>query len=973
MVGDLHRAGKNAGFHSLPLPAHADGLHERHLDDVLAEQRRDWIAGKRIPADETLRQHPELAAEPASAAEVFYHEFSLRQELGESPDWQQQLRQYPEHATLLERLREADQLVEATLAAPEPWPADTFADYELLGEVGRGGMGVVFRARHKRLDRIVALKLLRSDGAGGERIRFDREAHAVARLKHPNIVQVYEVGETAGQAFIALEFVDGQSLARRLHGTPRPARQAAALVEILARAMHYAHEKGVIHRDLKPSNIMMRLADGTDDPVIVDFGLARCVEPGSARLTASGLFIGTWQYMTPQQLCGEPDALGAGCDIYALGVIMYELLTGRLPFDAPGQVVRGNPAPPSSCRALVDPLLEAICLKAMAASSAARYASMRDLASDLTDYLRSTAATAGAGDSVPNSMDKAATFQAPSAPGPLSAGKDALLQTATLVPGAPADGTLVQRLRKATRVAIDRSPPPARPRVWSNQWVVTGIACALITIAIGFWAGGVLRLRTAVRMLGKSPTPASLAAIRDAGIDRGQSVRASADPADLAEIVGEVAPGFTAIPPVRPGGVAIVAEHFGRRRVLATHPLDPVHACILTSTINVPALEETSLTFDVSHSAVGDWQLIVLANGERLYDAPVGPTTTRNGWLAVSVDLTRFAGKQVALELQNKATGYSHEWGYWDKVKITSRGAEESHRLFPSPLDAAHVRPQPLNCTGSNGVSPDVVRWVQEAWAQYLGRDVEENIEIANGVTMTFVLVPPGTFFMGSPLGEKGKNGRYPNETLHVVTLTEPFDLGKYEVTQAQYAALTRTRPSYYNDSDRPVEQVTWDEADAFGRGLTKKLSDRNVYRLPTEAEWEYSCRGGRPSSEPFGIGDGRSLTSRDANFKNTLRQTSKVGSYAANALGLCDMHGNVWEWCADSIEPYSVEAVSNHLRLVGGSFRVARGGSHNEPAAECRSAIRQGSPVERRDCWVGFRLARSVPSAGTAVVAPRN
>jgi formylglycine-generating enzyme required for sulfatase activity len=242
---------------------------------------------------------------------------------------------------------------------------------------------------------------------------------------------------------------------------------------------------------------------------------------------------------------------------------------------------------------------------------------------------------------------------------------------------------------------------------------------------------------------------------------------------------------------------------------------------------------------------------------------------------------------------------------------------------------------------------------------------VEENVEIANGVTMTFVLVPPGKFLMGSPPDEKGKNGRYPNETLHEVTLTEPFGLGKYEVTQAQYAALTGKYPSFYKGSDRPVEQVTWNEADTFGRLLTRKLSDRHVYRLATEAEWEYSCRGGRPSSRPFGVGDGRSLTPRDANFNNLVRETSKVGSYAANALGLCDMHGNVWEWCADWNEPYPDGPVTNPLRTTGGPFRVARGGCHNEPAPECRAALRQGSPEGRRDCWMGFRLARTVPSAG--------
>ena len=171
----------------------------------------------------------------------------------------------------------------------------------------------------------------------------------------------------------------------------------------------------------------------------------------------------------------------------------------------------------------------------------------------------------------------------------------------------------------------------------------------------------------------RSPRPPDAAAIRTADIDRGKSLRASTDPAGILEIVGEVAPGFTARLPVIPGGVAIVAEHFGRKRVLSTHPLDPVKPCILTSTIAVPANKRTTLTFDVSHSAVGDWQLIVLANGERLFDADVGRATARNGWLSVSVNLTRFAGRQVVLELQNKATGWSHEWGFWDKVKITAR------------------------------------------------------------------------------------------------------------------------------------------------------------------------------------------------------------------------------------------------------------------------------------------------------------
>jgi formylglycine-generating enzyme required for sulfatase activity len=238
---------------------------------------------------------------------------------------------------------------------------------------------------------------------------------------------------------------------------------------------------------------------------------------------------------------------------------------------------------------------------------------------------------------------------------------------------------------------------------------------------------------------------------------------------------------------------------------------------------------------------------------------------------------------------------------------------------------------------------------------------VEAKAEIASGVTMTFVLVPAGKFRMGSPPDEPLRDG---NEDLHEVTLTEPFDMGKYEVTQAQYEALTGNNPSGFKGTDRPVECVTWNEADAFGRDLTKKLSDGHVYRLPTEAEWEYACRSGRPSSQPYGIGDGRSLDPSEANFNNVKRETCPVGTYLANALGLYDMHGNVWEWCADWNEPYPLGAVTNPLRTSGGPFRAARGGCWNEPAKGCRAALRQGSPEARRDGYMGFRLARSVPSA---------
>ena len=307
------------------------------------------------------------------------------------------LRQYPEHAALLERLRQADQLVEQTLAAPAQLPAGTFADYDLLEEVGRGGMGVVFKARHKSLDRIVALKVLRSDGTGEERKRFDREAQAVARLQHPNIVQVYEVGETAGGAFVSLEFVDGQSLAHRLTrhtaaGSAAPQRWS----KVLAGAMHYAHERGVIHRDLKPANVL--LAGTPETPIedciakVADFGLAKKLDTQGD--THSGAVLGTPSYMAPEQAEARSAAVDRRTDVYGLGAILYELLTGRPPFraDTPlqtlKQVVEAEPARPRLLNAAVPRDLETVCLKCLQKEPPRRYPSAAALADDLRRFVQ---------------------------------------------------------------------------------------------------------------------------------------------------------------------------------------------------------------------------------------------------------------------------------------------------------------------------------------------------------------------------------------------------------------------------------------------------------------------------------------------------------------------------------------------------------------------------------------------------------
>jgi eukaryotic-like serine/threonine-protein kinase len=263
--------------------------------------------------------------------------------------------------------------------------------YEIIRELGRGGMGVVYQARHLKLNRPVALKMILagSHADAADLARFQTEAEAIARLRHPNIVQVYEVGEHEGKPYFSLEFCGGGSLEKKLNGTPLPAREAAALVETLARAMQAAHEHHVIHRDLKPANVLLT-EDGT--PKVTDFGLAKKLD--EAGQTQSGAIMGTPSYMAPEQAGGKSGFIGPAADIYALGATLYECLTGRPPFKAATaldtimQVVSDEPVPPTQLQPKTPRDLETICLKCLRKEPARRYESAGALAEDLGRWLR---------------------------------------------------------------------------------------------------------------------------------------------------------------------------------------------------------------------------------------------------------------------------------------------------------------------------------------------------------------------------------------------------------------------------------------------------------------------------------------------------------------------------------------------------------------------------------------------------------
>lgn len=306
----------------------------------------------------------------------------------------------------------------------------TVAGYEIISELGRGGMGVVYKARQIALNRFVALKMILAGKFADETQlkRFQAEAEALAKLQHPNIVNVYDVGSHQGNAYIALELVEGGNLAEKLRSIPQPPRAAARLIELLARAMHSAHEVGIIHRDLKPINILLQpfvLGDARSGssagggkssqksmsksssrqsimthvtveygtPKITDFGLAKQEEGISSGLTNAGSIMGTPSYMSPEQALGDVGLIGPATDTYSLGAMLYEMLTGRPPFraDTPVntimQVIRGEVVPPSKLVAKLPRDLETITLKCLEKSPSKRYASAQALADDLACYL----------------------------------------------------------------------------------------------------------------------------------------------------------------------------------------------------------------------------------------------------------------------------------------------------------------------------------------------------------------------------------------------------------------------------------------------------------------------------------------------------------------------------------------------------------------------------------------------------------
>jgi predicted Ser/Thr protein kinase len=479
---------------------------------VRVDLEHQWRHGRRVRLEAYLRAWPEIGTPETVPAYLIQTEINARARAGEPIDMSKFAGRFPgrraelampaetegiegdplalsTRGSILSIRREAPESVRASGTETAIGALKQIGRYKIVRLLGRGGVGEVYLALDTQADCHVALKVPRFAPEDGPEIlaRFQRGARLASALTHPNICPVYEIGEADGVHYVATAYIEGRPLSELIQGRKLPPRSAAAIVRKLAHAMEEAHSKNVIHRDLKPANVMI---NHRNEPIIMDFGLGRRVNE-TVELTRRGSMVGTPAYMSPEQIRGKREEIGPSCDIYSLGVMLYELITGQLPFQGPlptiiGQVLTRDPDPPSQLCPEVDPQIERICLMAMAKKPQDRYASMTELAASLGHYLKADSGRPGGDDTAAltdEAMISLAEGNQPMAGPPASISGVAGGLATRVLAELKAERETVVPSGLETPASYNRQPPAAGPVLW--PWLVAGGVLLLIALCMG--------------------------------------------------------------------------------------------------------------------------------------------------------------------------------------------------------------------------------------------------------------------------------------------------------------------------------------------------------------------------------------------------------------------------------------------------------------------------------------------------------
>ncbi len=925
----------------------------------------------------------------------------------------------------------------------------TFGSYRVEAMLGQGGQGVVYKARDERLNRSVALKILdiRGPGLGAAINRFQREAEVAARLQHPGICSVYESGIEDGVPFIAMQLVEGKALSDAINAM-RDATGGATesfhasfdddldvtddeadddsrtatdlsgpdgakldhllrIVEQIARALHAAHEAGVVHRDIKPGNVMIR---DDDTPVILDFGLAHDTLGEGVTLTRAGDLFGTPAYMSPEQLLHNAVTLDRRTDVWSLGVVLYEFLTYRRPFDSPTRqglfqtIATREPSDPRKLNPAISKDLAVVMATALEKDRDRRYQTALDLAEELRrvrehEPIKARAASA---------LTRLARWGQRNPALATMTGAAALI----LIVGASAATAFALRaeanaakaaahLTEWERLADGRRLDDRREEADGPLWPV-------VPKNIPAYRAWLDKTRALTARLPEHE--AALKALRvrgtyDADEDR---ARMAAAHARLGVIHAEVAKAE-----------ATVRDAEGAKRELSAElaPLETKEDNDDLTSGEARALQRLRQRIEAAEVSIEDAMKVVaglIAERTRLEAA----TAVKSSWAFTDEGdqlrhdkLRDLVSGLVALTAEPTAktvTVSGMEQRLTDAVALERRLAEDDAEAWRRCLaDLSRPEPpyhdlefKPIPALVPLGRDRDSGLW--EFWHVASGQRPQwEGEPLGPGKVklhpdsgaegMVMVLIPAGTFRMGAispdkdhPAGSPNVDDQvYDNEgPVHEVTL-DAYLIAKHEVTQGQWKRLSADSPSHYRAGEThqgermtprmPVTNVSWPQS--------REACRRWGLELPTESQWARACRGG--TTTRFSTGDDlKSLTgyanigddararrysggTLQRDFNDGFINLAPVGALKPNPFGLHDVHGNVWEWCLDGYglyaerRPRAGDGLGTHW--LGARFRVRRGGCFRYDARLARSAVRFGGAPGFAGFFLGLRPARRI------------